>query len=1181
MRSLLTAGESVSSKTVRQFLELLAVHGLSSTAIRPAFGMAELGSGVTYYLPTSENPVRVRHVDRTHLDGALRLVEPSDPRAASFTSLGPVIPSARMRVVDEYDRVQPENTIGRLQIGGGPVCLGYYKNPEANREVFAGEGWFNTGDRGFLSGGELYLTGRDKETLVINGANYHNSEIEAAVEVVPGVRVSFTAACAVRDAAHGERLAIFFCAEAVDDAALRATFAEVQNGISRKTGVKVDYLLPVSPRDIPKTAIGKIQRKELVKRFERGDFGALVRRVDVLLQNERTLPDWFLRPSFGAKALPSQIELGERRRVLLLEDEYGLAAYVRAFLGDLGLAVTSVPAGAEVPVMPPAVTDVVDLSDYGPLGAVNDAGGRDTGARAQGRIVELAHHVSSRSAAAADSRKLRYCVVASHSQAAVPEDSVDPARAMVPAVLAALSQEHAVAGAHVDAPFVRGAYALAEVARFVVAECLARSRDEEVVYRSTQRFVRAFERVKWPESAPAEATLERGALYLITGGLGGVGAELSRFLLSRFGVELVVVGRAPVQGAGADPARRAVLADLERRGVVVYEAADVTDAASLKDALARAEARAGKRVSGAFHLASAYHEQPLARETATSLDTLIAPKLHGAEAVHAALADRDAFVVCFTSLAGVSSGAGIGAYAAANRLVDAFCHEQRRRGRASYSLSWSVWKGLGIGADAPVQALRAKGYQPISPAKGFVSLLAVLGQGPSHFLVGVDPAHPALACRVEAPARAAHTLLAAVVPREGATPELPAAFDDCGHPVPLELRVLARGPLTAEGTLDRDAALAVLRGRANGVARSPSTPLQKQLAAIWSDLLGVDSVSIDDSFFDLGGTSLLSVRLFAEIERLFGVGLPLATLFRAPTIEALCALLEAEHSVEEARSLRLLSPREASVALHLIHDVDGATDPFQPLADALDGSVRVYAIGPHAEGSFPVLHTRVEEMAEYYVGKIRRAQPEGPYHVGGLGIGGVLAHAVACRLQAGGERVGLVALLDSMDSAWRPGSSTGRSGIFRKIDVGFAQYLKTGTARISNALTRTGMEYARVKLLRHYVDRGERPPWFLEHIPLETVYRFAVSEYVAERFEGRVTLLRATAGTPADATDIPAREQCPDPYFGWTFRATSGVAVHDVAGGHRTLLDAAHVAATARALKRALGLECHDVAAAS
>ena len=1104
LQTLLTAGEAVSSTTVKDFLEALGRHGMAPTVVRPAFGMAELGSGVTYYVPTQEHPVRVLHVDRGRLDGKLARVDAADPRAVSFTSLGPVIASARMRIVDEEGRVLPEDSVGRLQIGGDPVCLGYFDNPEANREVFAGGGWFNTGDRGFISKGELYLTGRDKESLVINGANFSSGEIEAVVSAVSGVRVSFTAACAVRDPGEGEKLAVFFSADVLETE-LRALLAEIQKQITSKIGVKADYLLPVAESAIPKTAIGKIQRKELVKRFERGDFEALVRRMDVLQQNDRTLPDWFLEPHFRPRAR-AQGARSTPKGAILVEDDAGLSEAVTAVLRRAGVPVTAIARGAALPRPAHPVSHVLDFADYRPQGAAATPGAeRDSAEALVERLVEVTRTARD---AAALGPEIRYLVVGSHSQVASAEDAVDVDRSAVPVALMTLTQElRTTSCAHLDVPFAPTARDLEAVALLVLSECTSPAKDPEIAYRQRGRLVRAFRRVPWSESSPPSARLERDGLYLITGGLGGVGAELSRYLLERWGANLVIVGRTPAEGPSADPGRRAVLADLERRGKVVYEAADVTDARALKDAVTRAELRTGRRVRGAFHLASAYHEGPLGDETSASLRAAVLPKVLGAVAVHAAVPD-DAFVVCFTSLAGVNGGAGIGAYAAANRVVDSVCHAERRRGRLSYSASWSVWKGLGIGAEsAPLPVLRSRGYHAIQPSKGFASLVAVLGLGPAHYAVGADPAHPSVSFRVEAPVEPLSALSAAVAPR-GEAPragELPIVTDALGNPVPLRFRVL-RG---VTGSVTRDVLLAALQSGPGGARILATTPAQQKLAAIWQDVLGLDEVGINEAFFDIGGTSLLSLRLFAEVERVFGVALPLATLYRAPTIDALAAVLQTEPSRGAPDSIRLLTPSpaqgEAPLTLHLLHDSEGKTDVYRPLAAHLRGDVRLYAIAPHSEGPFPVLFTRIEDMAAHAAAQIRKVQPRGPYAVGGLGIGGALAHAVACRLQAAGEHVATVVLFDAIDSASKPSRSPGESGVFRR-----AERFLSSTSRLSTSLTRSGMDYARLKLLRRSLDRGERPPWYLEHIPFETVYRFALQDFAPQRFSGRTVLYRAT-----------------------------------------------------------------------
>jgi acyl-CoA synthetase (AMP-forming)/AMP-acid ligase II len=241
VKSLLTAGEPVSSETVNDFLSRLTPYGLPRTALRPAFGMAELGSGITYFQPTEETPVMIHSVDRASLTGSLVRVEPNHPQSIAFTSLGPVIPGVSIRIVNDHDSVLPENTIGHLQVQGAAVSPGYYKDPEANEQVFLKDGWFNTGDRGFIANAQLYVTGRDKETVIINGVNYYSREIELAVEEVDGIAASFTAACAVRPwNADTEQLAIFFHSPIADDARLVQLIRNIQAHVTKKVGVKPD-----------------------------------------------------------------------------------------------------------------------------------------------------------------------------------------------------------------------------------------------------------------------------------------------------------------------------------------------------------------------------------------------------------------------------------------------------------------------------------------------------------------------------------------------------------------------------------------------------------------------------------------------------------------------------------------------------------------------------------------------------------------------------------------------------------------------------------------------------------------------------------------------------------------------------------------------------------------------------
>ena len=188
MQIFLNAGEAIAPQTARRFMELLIPHGLPKTAMHPAWGMSETAGAVVYS-------------DRYSLaDDDSQFVETGTPG-----------PDLSIRIVDEQNQVVSEEVIGSLQIKGEMVTSGYYQNPEANKTAFTEDGWFNTGDLGFIREGRLTIAGRSKNVIIINGLNYYCHEIEAVVEDIAGIEVSYTAACGFRLTNEDtERLAIFF-----------------------------------------------------------------------------------------------------------------------------------------------------------------------------------------------------------------------------------------------------------------------------------------------------------------------------------------------------------------------------------------------------------------------------------------------------------------------------------------------------------------------------------------------------------------------------------------------------------------------------------------------------------------------------------------------------------------------------------------------------------------------------------------------------------------------------------------------------------------------------------------------------------------------------------------------------------------------------------------------------------
>ena len=262
--------------------------------------------------------------------------------------MGAPIPGVSLRIVDTNNQVVTEETIGFLQVKGLTVTSGYYQNPEVNGEVFTTDGWFKTGDLGFLRQGRLTITGRDKDIIIINGLNYYSHEIESAVEELDGVEVSYTAALAVRDTLDStDKLAIFFSPAVSNEANTVNLTQEIRRLVVQNMGVNPEYLVPVDKQVIPKTTIGKIQRSQLRQRFEAGEFNNILKELDINLGNANTLPDWFYRKIWVAKQAVSFTPVNQLGLSVVFLDPLGLGEWLCTQLEQLNIPCVKVDLGTE------------------------------------------------------------------------------------------------------------------------------------------------------------------------------------------------------------------------------------------------------------------------------------------------------------------------------------------------------------------------------------------------------------------------------------------------------------------------------------------------------------------------------------------------------------------------------------------------------------------------------------------------------------------------------------------------------------------------------------------------------------------------------------------------------------------------------------------------------------------
>ncbi|MFC5720653.1 amino acid adenylation domain-containing protein [Streptomyces gamaensis] len=232
------------------------------------------------------------------------------------------------------------------------------------------------------------------------------------------------------------------------------------------------------------------------------------------------------------------------------------------------------------------------------------------------------------------------------------------------------------------------------------------------------------------------------------------------------------------------------------------------------------------------------------------------------------------------------------------------------------------------------------------------------------------------------------------------------------HLVPTAVVVLDALPLTPNGKLDRRA-LPDPEPAGTTASRTPDTPQEALLCELFARTLGLERVGADDNFFDLGGHSLLAGRLVARIRSAFGTDLGVRSLFAAPTPAGLARLLAGGSGANALDVLLPLRTRGSLPPLFCVHPGAGIGWPYAALLPHLGDDRPVYALqarGLSGEGQLP---GSVEEMAADYLRQIRAVQPNGPYHLLGWSFGGLVAHAMATRLERDGETVALLAMADS------------------------------------------------------------------------------------------------------------------------------------------------------------------------
>ncbi|HET9389848.1 MAG TPA: phosphopantetheine-binding protein, partial [Steroidobacteraceae bacterium] len=340
---------------------------LPRNAMFPVYGLAEASLAVSF--PPVGAPLRTLALNRHRMNvgDPVEPVPASDRDAIALVSEGRAIPYCEVRVAGDDDRPLAQSRVGHVHMRGENVTRGYFDDAAANAEAFTADGWLRTGDLGLLYEGNLYISGRAKEIIFVNGQNYYPHDIEAIAQRAQGLELGKVAAAGVRTrGADTEQLVVFVLHRGTVQEFLPVAL-EVTRLVNEQAGLEVAEVIPV--KRIPKTTSGKLQRHLLELAYSDGEFDTELRELASLRSEQR-----------GTQSA-SRTQIEDKLRVICETALEGKRVGVQDNLFEIGASsLKLIEIHEQIDREYPGLVDLTELFDFP-------------------TIVELAGHLESRLAA--------------------------------------------------------------------------------------------------------------------------------------------------------------------------------------------------------------------------------------------------------------------------------------------------------------------------------------------------------------------------------------------------------------------------------------------------------------------------------------------------------------------------------------------------------------------------------------------------------------------------------------------------------------------------------------------------------------------------------------------------------------------------------------------------------------
>jgi acyl-CoA synthetase (AMP-forming)/AMP-acid ligase II/acyl carrier protein/short-subunit dehydrogenase len=645
IKHFMNAGEQVTPKVSEEFAIFLRNFNLKPEVIQPAFGMAELSTCVTYNNNFSiENSII--YLTKSEDEDHLRITS-KDQKEYGFVALGEPICNIEIRIIDNNNNTLPELYVGMLQIKGSVLSNGYYSNQKANKN-FNADGWFSSGDLGFVYNNNLFIYGRQKEQIIIRGQNFLCHEIEDYLNKIAGVKPTFCATSSFLNPTLGtEELIIFFVP--TDNAKINSTKDKIRKTIFNSFKINAKQIITLSTKEFHKTSSGKIQRSRLKKHFINGDF---TWHNDEINNDEQVFTKkWII------KNIPKNINHKNDTVYINLTKENKIFNNCHLISNNLD----EIRAARILVITDFIHNDFSDREETYELKALNNF------------LYKLHHN---------HSNIQNIIILTIDTYNIDPKSNQNYRRGWLTGYITSLEKELELPKITII-NFNSKELQSDIITKHISAETNVNCKDKLVSYENDRRYIETFTKISLPNNK--SRILNSDAYMLIIGGTGGIGSKIAEEITKSYGKKVIITGtkdNSIIKTASNSYLEKHIKLNLENR-----------------DILANQLKKINENIDCVVYLAGYMREANTAKLGSINFNSDFYIKSSALIQVHNYFfnKDRECKFIVFASIAAILGSSNYSIYAACNSLTETTVGFIRAKHDTDISVNyWCPWKNTGM-----------------------------------------------------------------------------------------------------------------------------------------------------------------------------------------------------------------------------------------------------------------------------------------------------------------------------------------------------------------------------------------------------------------------------------------------------------------------------------------------------